>query len=139
MSNPNNFFIQKSSINFQFEFYKNISNFKYDYKRNLSKEEIYFLLDFIKYKPFKVVELDKNVGVGILSNNLYNSLCLEILTNSRNFLRIENDPLESSCDSINNILHNLYLNKYKLNINLYSLHGKKNISSKNLSFFKIFK
>ena len=79
--NPNNFFIQKSSIDFQFEFYKNISNFKYNYKRNLSKEEIYFLLDFIEYKPFKIVELDKNVGVGILGNNLYNSLCLEILTN----------------------------------------------------------
>ena len=56
--------------------------------------------------------------VGILVHNLFNTLCLEILTNSSYFLRIENDPLESSCDFINNILHNLYLIK-NISIKIY--------------------
>jgi hypothetical protein len=125
--NPSRFKIQQPSLEFNIEFFKNISNFQYNYKRNLSNDEISFLFKFIKEKPFKVVELDKNVGIGVINNNLYDSLCLEILSNSDNYIKITQDSLNKSCDEINVILHKLYKEK---NISLRLYNNMKINSSK---------
>jgi hypothetical protein len=56
--------------------YKELSNLKLNKVNNLSKNELTVLKNFIKNKPFKVVDLDKNIGAGILDNNLCNNLIL---------------------------------------------------------------
>jgi len=117
--NPSCFNIQQPSFEFSLEFFKNISNFHYNYKRNLSYDEMLFLFKFIKEKPFKVVELDKGVGIGVINNNLYDSLCLDILSNSDNYVKIDLDPLNDSCNYINETLHNLYKNK-NISLKLYN-------------------
>ena len=131
--NPSHFNIQQASLEFNLEFFKNISNFQYSYKRNLSNDEISFLFKFIKEKPFKIVELDKNVGVGIINNNLYDSLCLELLSNSDNYTKIFHDPLNESCNVINNILKRLYKNKC-ISLKLYNNIKIKNLNCKVGSF-----
>ena len=100
-----------STIEFKMEFLKNISNVTFDYNRNLTRDEVICLLNYIKQKPFKVVELDKNVGVGIINKKLYDSLCLEFLSNIDNYEKIENDPFENSCYLINEKLYDLFLCK----------------------------
>jgi hypothetical protein len=59
--------------------------------------EVSCLLDFVKRKPFKVVELDKNVGVGIIDKRLYNKLCLEFLSNPDGYEKMDHDPFINSC------------------------------------------
>lgn len=93
------------------EFLKKIPVHSFNYKRNLSHNEVSCLLDFVKRKPFKVVELDKNVGVGIIDKRLYNKLCLEFLSNPDGYEKMDHDPSINSCSSINDILLNLFLNK----------------------------
>ena len=51
------------------------------------------LFKFIKEKHFRVVEIDKGVGVGIINNNLYDSLCLDVFSNSANYIKIDHEPL----------------------------------------------
>ena len=77
-----------STIDFKFEFLKNIQNFSFNYKRNLSNSEVSCLLNFIKKKPFSVVELDKNVGIGIIDNKLKDTLCLEFLSKIESYEKI---------------------------------------------------
>ena len=73
-----------------------------------------FLTTFRKFNVIifpSVVELDKNVGVGVISKNLYNKLCLEFLSNPDGYEKIEHDPFLNSCSTINDILLNLFINK----------------------------
>ena len=85
------------------------------------------LLDFFKEKPFKIVELDKNVGVGIMSYQLDDLLCSEHISKDSNYLSIASNHISRCISEINSILHDLHLNKHismklfkslKLDINL---------------------
>ena len=102
---------EEATIDFKLEFFKNVHNFSFDFKRNLSNLEVSCLLNFIKEKPFKICELDKNIGIGIIDNKLYDSLCVEFLSNPECYEKIQEDPLLSSCNKINNKLLKLLNNK----------------------------
>ena len=88
---PSRFHYQQYTIEFKMEFFKNIPAHSFNYKRNLSHNEVSCLLDFVKRKPFKVVELNKNVGVGIIDKRLYNKLCLEFLSNPDGYEKMDHD------------------------------------------------
>ena len=90
---------------------KNIHNFSFAFKRNLSNLEVSCLLKFLNEKPFKVVELDKNVGIGVIDNKLYDSICNEFLSNPECYEKIDYDPLVISCNIINDMLFDLYVNR----------------------------
>ena len=66
--------------------------------------ELKILKEFAKNKPFKVVELDKNVGSAVISNNLYNSLVMDILNDPLVYREVNEDPLESCLDLIHDTL-----------------------------------
>ena len=91
---PNIFYFQQATFDLTLEFLKNISKSNIKIKRNLSTEEIESVFKFIENKPFKEVELDKNVGVGIMKHKLYNSLCYELLSDNNNYLELKTDPLK---------------------------------------------
>jgi len=110
---------EQSTIDFKLEFLKNIHNFSFAFKRNLSNLEVSCLLKFLNEKPFKVVELDKNVGIGVIDNKLYDSLCNEFLSNPECYEKIDYDPLVISCNIINDMLLDLYVNR-NISKKLYS-------------------
>jgi hypothetical protein len=123
---PDWFNFQYPTVEFKLEFLKRISKVSFDYNRNISLNEFDCLVKFVKSKPFKVVELDKNVGVGIMNNSLYNSLCYELLSDKVNYLELNTNPLENSIFLINDILLDLYKNK-NISLELYkSLKINKN-------------
>jgi hypothetical protein len=87
---------------------------------NLTHFELNSLKRFVKEKPFKVVELDKNIGVGFMSNELYDQLSLEMLNDQNTYLSIENDPKEDIVIEIKSILIELF-NHGHISRKLYSL------------------
>jgi hypothetical protein len=74
-------------------------------------------LNFKKKIPFKVVELDKNIGCAIISNQLYNGFTLwNILMTLLLYKRIDSNPLESAISNVNESLSNLLKQSYSWRI-----------------------
>ena len=61
----------KESMLFELELLKSLENLKLKVFFNISLKEFKILKHFISCKPFKIIQLDKNVGAGIISNELY--------------------------------------------------------------------
>jgi hypothetical protein len=100
--------LQIDIVNLEFEIFKNYHKIKFDYDlNNITKEEFLSLKQFIRFKPFKIVECDKNIGVSIIDNKIYNDLCLEHLNNEEYFSKTEEDPLELCILNINSSLNDL--------------------------------
>ncbi|CAF1102253.1 unnamed protein product, partial [Brachionus calyciflorus] len=72
----------RDSLDFRFNFIREISNYKFNKFVNISQEQITALNYFIKNKPFVVLEADKNVGCCIISRELEVNLALEHLNDS---------------------------------------------------------
>ena len=85
----------KESILFQLEIFNNLSQIKLKNERNLSSNEIASLRKFVTKKPFKVVELDKNIGAGIMSNELYINLTESLLRDASTYVECDSDPTET--------------------------------------------
>jgi hypothetical protein len=95
---------------FELELLKQLENLEVKISYNISLEELKIIKHFAKFKPFKVVELDKNVGAGIISNQLYLELANTVFEDSSTYKRLESNPLDESKESIYDILMNLYQN-----------------------------
>jgi hypothetical protein len=72
----------------------------------------FFLRIFIIEKPFKVVQLDKNVGAALISNELFNDLAYDLLNDENCYDRIEDNPLDFIIISIEKELWRLYYKKF---------------------------
>jgi len=103
--------MSNETIDFKYEFYKYISNSKFNYKHNLSISEINSLYFFVKNKPFKIVECDKNVGVCFMSHEYYDFLCMKQLSDSNTYNSLNADPLYTINNEMKHILDNLLINK----------------------------
>jgi hypothetical protein len=134
MKRLNNIGISEESFKFQLELYKELENIEFGSKNNLSKGELYTIKKFLKDKPFRVVCLDKNVGTGIISNNLYNDLVYETLHNNEIYEEIFENPLEECRNQIEIKLNELALNK---SIS-HKLHNYLKDCPKNLGSFSIY-
>ena len=71
-------------------------------------EEFNFFKKYVKEKPFKVIDCDKNVGLCIIDNKVYDEFVLEQLNNTTNYLSIPSNPLSSTINLINETLLDLY-------------------------------
>ena len=78
---PSSFNLINESIDFRYELFKHFSNLKFDINNNFTNSEIVCLFKFLRVKPFKVIDTDKNVGLVIISNELHDSLILSNLNN----------------------------------------------------------
>ena len=104
---------QVELLDLEFELFKNFDKFNYSYdNNNISKNEFISLKQFIKYKPFKVVQADKNLGTSIMSNQVYDNYCLEHLKNIEYFISVNDNPLIEMNENINNEINNLLENKF---------------------------
>jgi hypothetical protein len=100
-------YLQESML-FELELLKELENLKINISFNLSLEELKTLKHFSKNKPFKVIQLDKNVGAGIISNELYLELANEVFDDSITYENLEDDPLNNAKEEIYDILIGLY-------------------------------
>lgn len=78
---------------------------------NLSDKEFNCLFKFIKEKPFKVAECDKNIGVVIVNHNLYNNLCNSLLCDTNTYDKLDSNPLDLVNNQIKETLNYLLSNK----------------------------
>ena len=103
--------LQKETIELEFEFFKNIDNLvcRNDFN-NITLKEYKSIKNFIKLKPFKICQCDKNVGIALLSHDTYSELSTLHLNVSSNFLKLENNPLEQTQKIITEKLTDLKLN-----------------------------
>ena len=103
--------ILTESLEFKIEIMSQISEISYNNFRNVSFSEFKSISKFQKEKPFKVVELDKNVGMAMISNSLYDDLVMEHLNDISTYKLIDTNPLEDTIKIVNNSLENLLINK----------------------------
>ena len=108
-NNLDNIYISKSSIFFQLELFKELNNLKFNINSNFTKNELFILKKFLNNKPFKVVELDKNVGSGVISNEFYDKLTMDSLNDENVYEKIFSDPLINSVSKIKKELELLFL------------------------------
>jgi hypothetical protein len=93
--------------------------FRVNFISNLDIRELALLKKFLKEKPFKIVELDKNVGSGIISNDLNEEITLNSLRDVNTYEQIFIDPLETCINEIKNklvtLLHDKKISKKLFN------------------------
>ena len=109
--------LNSESLKFYLEIFCESNNLRIDNISNLSKTDINRLKFFNKNKPFKVVELDKNIGSGIISNENYINLVNKELGKKEVYLKIDENPLDE------------IIIKYK---ELFLSHSNKNYISKRM-------
>jgi hypothetical protein len=133
IKNPDSYYVHKNSIDFKFNFYYELTKQKFNYKRNLNSNEMIYLYKFMREKPFKVAECDKNIGISILSHDIYDKLCYEHLNDNNTYTLLDNDPLELTNFSLLQMVTEL------LTINAISenLFNKLQVKNSNLGKFRI--
>jgi hypothetical protein len=111
-SKDNKYPLQYETLEFEFEFYKEFSklNFK-NFKNNISLSEFSKIKDYIKNKPFKILNCDKNIGTAIISQNLFLDLSNKHLEDKDNFTKLTDNPLDYTDNLINDKLTSLVLSK----------------------------
>ena len=107
-SNRNNIPLQFETLMFRKLLHECLSLNKFNNFSNLNECQLKLLFDFIKEKPFIIVNSDKNVGFVILKKELYIKLGLEHLLNDNMFYKeLNKNPLQDTINLINNELTNL--------------------------------
>lgn len=112
--------ILTETLEFQIELLNQLSKLSLKKHSNISLNEFKSISKFQKEKPFKVVELDKNVGCALISNELYKNLAIEHLNDIGTYSRLDSDPLERTIRNVNNSLANL-LDENHISNELYKL------------------
>ncbi len=89
-------------------------------------QEFSYLKLYAKNRPFKVIDCDKNVGLCVIAEEIYNGFVLDQLNNFVNYEYISFDPLDSTIAKIKSDLYELYRSK-----DLHECIYKKLIPGKN--------
>ena len=98
-------YLSQESIIFKLEIFSKLNTIVTSQTPNLSSFDLNTLKQFKILKPFKIVELDKNIGAGIISNVLYDNLVLEMLNDERVYQKLETNPLNECTDNLGSLLH----------------------------------
>jgi hypothetical protein len=77
-------------------------------KPNITLEQIKAIITFQKNKPFKIIDCDKNVGLALISNELYKENVKKFLNEDKTYSKLSNNPLDDSIIKINESLNNLF-------------------------------
>ena len=100
----------EDSLLFELELFKELENINIQVSFNITLDELKILKHFTKNKPFKVIQLDKNVGAGIISNDLYLSLANQIFDDANTYEKLGINPLDEAKEIIYDMLLALYNN-----------------------------
>jgi len=100
----------KESLEFRFQFIRELSKHKILNNVNLNKDQFNALKFFIKHKPFRVLEADKNIGAVLISEKLEIELALKSLNDSTTYRKLDYDPLLNTQNLITRKLDSLSKN-----------------------------
>ena len=104
--------LQQETIDLELEIFKELFKMKFSKSfNNITLEEFFQSKKFVKEKPFKIVQCDKNVGFGVISHKTYDDLCLIHLNNPLNFYKLDLDPLEETQLKIINKLSDMVVSR----------------------------
>lgn len=85
---------------------------KFDYFSNLSLEQLNTLTFFIKHKPFKIMDCDKNLGVAFIKHDDYDKIALEHLDSSNSYKCLNYNPIDETINEINSCVGELFKSKH---------------------------
>jgi hypothetical protein len=85
----------KESLEFHLELLKEMNNLEINHSFNLTKNHLKVISEFSQKKPFKIVELDKNIGSALISNELYERLVLKSLNDINVYSNFIENPLNN--------------------------------------------
>lgn len=121
------------SLEFRFQFILEFSKTKFTHSQNISFLQAQSLKFFSQYKPFVVLECDKNVGACLISESLSDQLALDCLNDTSTYMRLELDPKDEIQSHIE-----FEINKLE-DVGLISKKLKKllNVDNPKLSKFRI--
>jgi hypothetical protein len=120
----------KYMMNKIFDEYENIL-----IKPNISYLQYKDLIRFQKERSFKIINCDKNVGIAILSNELYSTSVYEFLNSDTSFSELTEDPLYITVNSIKNDITDLFNNGH-VSTKLHKIILK-NIDDSKLGSFRL--
>jgi len=101
----------EESLILRYKLLNDLKSQKFNYFYNLTLEQLNILTYFVKNKPFKIVDCDKNLGVAFVNNSTYKEIALEHL-NSSSYRRLENNPLENITKELNSCLLDMFDQKH---------------------------
>ena len=93
---------------FELELLKSLEDLKLKVFFNITLKEFKILKHFVSHKPFKIIQLDKNVGAGIISNELYVELANRVFDDSNTYEKLNSNPLDEAKEKIYDLLLELY-------------------------------
>ena len=111
-SNEKNFYLSNDTIDFRLHIFEILSNYNIQIQHNLNKSQLETIYKFSQKNPFKILECDKNIGSAIISNELYDSLVIDNLSNSNNYKQLEYNPLSEVISNIKKHLLILFNDKH---------------------------
>ena len=114
--NTDELFINKEIQEFRLNIHKRLLKMykKIDIKPNINLSQLKTIIQFQTKKPFKIIDCDKNIGLALISNELYDKSVNEYLDkDTTTYQKIDFNPLSSISTEINNSLENLLKNNYK--------------------------
>ena len=85
----------KESLEFHLELLKEMNNLEINRSFNLTKYHLKIISEFSEKKPFKIVELDKNIGSALISNELYDTLVFKSLNDKNVYSNFKENPMNN--------------------------------------------
>ena len=137
--NTDELFINKEIQEFRLNIHKRLLKMykKIDIKPNINLSQLKTIIQFQTKKPFKIIDCDKNIGLALISNELYDKSVNEYLDkDTTTYQKIDFNPLSSISTEINNSLENLLKNGH-ISAKVFSLIKIREIDCK-LGSFRLF-
>jgi hypothetical protein len=123
-------YINRDSMNLRLEIHKKLQKIfnKIDIKPNITYEQLKIISIFQKNKPFKIIDCDKNVGLALISNDIYEANVRKYLAQDSTYTLINTDILPVITSNINSSLNDLSNNGYISNkiLNKLKINDKDN-------------
>ena len=129
-------FFYSNTLEFRYDLYKLISLNKLYFSKNFSDYQLTLIKEFIKNKPFTILQSDKNTGFLLISNDNFQNLSKDHLFSSSTYKLLDNNPLEMTVNNINDSLNSLYNCKH-ISKKLFNLLKIKNINDVKLGSFRL--
>ena len=101
------FNVNKECLDFKFNFYKSLPFCSFAGVMNISFSELKCMKDFIRNKPFKIIDCDKNIGICFISNTNYDKFVTDNLSDTNTYKILELDPLDNIKLKINKKINEL--------------------------------
>ena len=119
----NKFYIQNEIKELRFNYFNNLNKAQLNLNPNITPNQTFHLKEFLRTKPFSIIQCDKNIGSAIVSHSLLGQLCNQHLQNRDIYQQLQYDPLLEISNTIQSKL-NYLINCGALNININKLITK---------------